>query len=170
MNKVTLRLSTTAILLSLGLTGCGQPPSASNNSASAAPAAPANTPAPAATNTSAPITNAASAAPSAGGQADASDPCGNLATQSDMNGCEANRESKADAALTALYAQFNPKSPDLIASERAWIQYRDAECAFSGDYVQGGSMQPMVVSACQAQLTNDRIKVLTADLADLQPH
>jgi len=87
-----------------------------------------------------------------------------------MNACEANRASKADATLTALYAQFNPRSPDLTASERAWIQYRDAECAFAGDYVQGGSMQPMVVSACEAQLTNDRIKVLTADLSDLQLH
>jgi uncharacterized protein YecT (DUF1311 family) len=167
MNRVTVGLSTAAILALISLAACGPQPAAPSNGAAANAPTSANAPAPASSNTS--LSNAAPAAPAADAQADAADPCGNLATQLDMNGCEANRAAQADAALTAVYGQFSPKSADLVAAECAWVAYRDAECAFAGDAVQGGSMQPMVVSACKATLTRQRVRVLTADLAALQP-
>jgi uncharacterized protein YecT (DUF1311 family) len=95
------------------------------------------------------------------------DPCAGASTQLDMNTCAANEYQKADQRLTVVYHSFKPVSDKLRASERAWISYRDAECAFAGEYVQGGSMQPMVIANCMTDLTNERIKTLQGDLSDL---
>lgn len=48
----------------------------------------------------------------------------------------------------------------LLASQRAWITYRDAECVRQGFEAHGGSMEPMLVSGCMATLTEARIKDL----------
>lgn len=48
----------------------------------------------------------------------------------------------------------------LMASQRAWIAYRDAQCAWQGFEAHGGSMEPMLVNGCLAALTEQRIKDL----------
>ena len=48
----------------------------------------------------------------------------------------------------------------LMASQRAWIAYRDAECTWQGFDAHGGSLEPMLVNECLADLTQKRLKEL----------
>lgn len=48
----------------------------------------------------------------------------------------------------------------LLAAQRAWLTYRDAHCQSAGYYARGGSMEPMLVSLCKANLTNERTEQL----------
>ncbi len=50
------------------------------------------------------------------------------------------------------------------AAERAWIAFRDAECAFSASGGEGGSAYPMTVSMCAAHLTTARTEQLSSFL------
>lgn len=77
---------------------------------------------------------------------------------------------KADAALNATYAQLMAKlsgrsGQKLKLAQRAWIAFRDAECALQGSAVEGGSAQPMVVATCMAGLTEQRVRELRAYLS-----
>jgi uncharacterized protein YecT (DUF1311 family) len=83
-------------------------------------------------------------------------------TQMEMNECAANDYNAADKELGKFYAKLE-KSKELVAAERAWISYRDAECAYQMKAVEGGSMAPMVQAVCLADLTNRRLQQLTAD-------
>jgi uncharacterized protein YecT (DUF1311 family) len=51
----------------------------------------------------------------------------------------------------------------LLASERAWISYRDAECDLRGVEMLGGSGEGLVIGSCLYSLTAQRVK----DLDDL---
>ncbi len=44
----------------------------------------------------------------------------------------------------------------LVASQRAWLRFRDAECLMEGYYFRGGSAQGMAVSDCKATVTRAR--------------
>ncbi|WP_246674613.1 lysozyme inhibitor LprI family protein [Mesorhizobium sp. B4-1-3] len=48
-------------------------------------------------------------------------------------------------------------------AQRAWISFRDAECAYSTAGSEGGSIHPTEMSECLTKLTNERIKQLTSD-------
>jgi len=106
--------------------------------------------------------------------------CGNAMTQLDMNICAQRDHATADTALNAQYALTRKAMADidaglesnlqgaakgLLAAQRAWIAYRDAECETEGFQARGGSMEPMLVSGCLAQLTIKRTAELKA-LAD----
>ena len=102
--------------------------------------------------------------------------CSNAQTQADMNQCAADDYRKADAAMNAQWAETRaamlawdkatPPSQDngaakrLLASQRAWLAYRDAACDVEGYSVEGGSMQPLIVSSCLAELTTRRTEEL----------
>jgi uncharacterized protein YecT (DUF1311 family) len=83
-------------------------------------------------------------------------------TQIEMNQCAANEYRAADRDLNAFYSKLE-KTKELIAAERAWIVYRDAECAYQVKAVEGGSMAPMVQASCLADLTKQRLKQLMND-------
>ncbi len=51
----------------------------------------------------------------------------------------------------------------LMASQQAWLVYRDAECTLQGFEAHGGSMEPMLVNACLADMTTKRIKELQGE-------
>ncbi|HXW72352.1 MAG TPA: lysozyme inhibitor LprI family protein [Methylocella sp.] len=51
----------------------------------------------------------------------------------------------------------------LLASERAWILYRDAECQLQGVAMLGGSGEGLVIGGCLYSLTQKRAR----DLEDL---
>ena len=102
------------------------------------------------------------AATQAGARAD---DCGKAPDQASMNECAAKSYKRADAELNALYEQIVGRLSDrattrasLTAAQRAWIAFRDAECAFVGSGVAGGSIQPMIVASCLEDLTHRRIK------------
>jgi uncharacterized protein YecT (DUF1311 family) len=46
----------------------------------------------------------------------------------------------------------------LIAAERAWVAFRDAECEFDAADSIGGTIYPMIYSGCLERLTKARIE------------
>lgn len=98
--------------------------------------------------------------------------------QSDLNICAHAEFREADAALnrqwekTALHMKQLDAEPfpiddgrasyfdTLLASQRAWLAYRDSHCANQGYLARGGSMEPMLVSMCLAELTRERTEQL----------
>ena len=55
----------------------------------------------------------------------------------------------------------------LVTAQRAWVQYRDGHCDAYGFQAHLGSMEPMLIYQCQAELTRARTKELK-ELADGQ--
>ncbi|ANM11884.1 MULTISPECIES: lysozyme inhibitor LprI family protein [unclassified Rhizobium] len=101
--------------------------------------------------------------------------CQNPQTQSDMTSCEAARHETADKALNVQYKKTRAalaavdKDLDgdmkgaeqaLVKAQRAWIDYRDAECDAFGFQARGGTMEPMLVAGCLANITDKRTKEL----------
>lgn len=107
--------------------------------------------------------------------------CENAMTQSDMNICANKDYEAADKELNAVYKttmtamQTTDKElgeidlnyvgavEALKKAQRAWIGYRDGQCDLAGFQARGGSMEPMLVSGCLADLTKKR----TAELKSL---
>ncbi|MBZ9679169.1 lysozyme inhibitor LprI family protein [Mesorhizobium sp. ESP6-5] len=88
-------------------------------------------------------------------------------SQQMMNICAGEDYQAADARLNAAYqALIGSDDADgkrlLQVAQRAWISFRDAECAHNTAASQGGSIHAMEVSQCLTRLTNDRIKQLAA--------
>ncbi|MER9295032.1 lysozyme inhibitor LprI family protein [Mesorhizobium sp. M0621] len=84
-----------------------------------------------------------------------------------MNICAGEDYQAADARLNTAYQDLisagDADSKRLLqVAQRAWITFRDAECAHSTAASEGGSIHPMEVSQCLTRLTNDRVKQLAA--------
>lgn len=99
------------------------------------------------------------------GFASASGACNNANTQLELTQCTARSYQLADNELNeayqALISQLSQSSRDkLRAAQRAWIVFRDAECAYESSAVEGGSAQPMVRSGCLQVLTEQRTQRL----------
>ncbi|MCL6707263.1 lysozyme inhibitor LprI family protein [Pseudomonas sp. R2.Fl] len=105
--------------------------------------------------------------------------CENAQTQTDMNICAGLDYEEADKALNAQWpltrkamvewdkqlgdAQTEPGAEKaLLKAQRAWLDYRDGQCEAQGFSVRGGSMEPLVVSSCLAELTRKRTEELKA--------
>ena len=104
--------------------------------------------------------------------------CANAQTQADMNQCSYLDFEKADEALNAVYkravksAQAADKEAaemgehyvgaveELKKAQRTWIDYRDGNCEGMSREALGGSMQSMLISGCQARMTEARTKEL----------
>lgn len=106
--------------------------------------------------------------------------CKNPQMQTDMTACEQQRQGEADTALNVQYkktraatvevdknidANLRGAEKALVKAQRAWVDFRDAECEVSGFQMRGGSGEPMLVAGCIADLTDTRTKELKA-LAD----
>ena len=92
------------------------------------------------------------------------DDCENAETQVMMNECANEALKRSDSQLNAVYKQIEAllksdgdKTKMLIAAQRAWIAYRDAECKFAASGVAGGSVYPSVYAGCLDNLTKARI-------------
>ena len=92
-------------------------------------------------------------------------------SQMGMNICADADYKAADAKLNAAYQEIMKRLSDdaegrklLQTAQRAWIAFRDAECAFSANDSKGGSIYPMLVSECLTELTNARTAQLKANL------
>jgi len=101
--------------------------------------------------------------------------CENPQTQSDLRSCEVARHETADKALNAQYKKtraamaaidtdldgdMKGAEQALVKAQRAWIDYRDAECDAFGFQARGGTMEPMLVAGCLADVTDRRTKEL----------
>ncbi len=96
-------------------------------------------------------------------------------TQADMTICAGKDYEKADKQLNAEYQKLRKllterdKAADadgkgatdaLVTAQRAWVTFRDANCALSGFQARGGSMEPMLISSCLADLSGKRAEEL----------
>ncbi|MGX9142982.1 lysozyme inhibitor LprI family protein [Mesorhizobium sp. 128a] len=88
-------------------------------------------------------------------------------SQQMMNICAGEDYQAADAKLNQAYKDLVGRNDDksrklLQVAQRAWIAFRDAECAYNTTDSEGGSIHPMEVSQCLTELTDQRIKQLTS--------
>lgn len=92
--------------------------------------------------------------------------CSNAMTQNDMNICADKEYQAADHRLNDVYRKVSALQKDkaskdsLVAAERAWLGYRDAECTFETAADLGGSIYPMEYAMCLAKLTKARTQEL----------
>jgi uncharacterized protein YecT (DUF1311 family) len=96
-------------------------------------------------------------------QAVAPDCMDRATSQLDMTLCAKQMAENADRRLNRSYqAALCYMGPDeqrqLIAAEKAWIAYRDADCALWGS--GGGSIAPMNELLCREDLSNKRAEEL----------
>jgi uncharacterized protein YecT (DUF1311 family) len=105
--------------------------------------------------------------------------CDDPQTQSAMTACAAKDYATADAAMAGqwktVYARMKRLDAQdtsrgggfgyaaaLLASQRAWLKYRDTHCVISAAEFAGGSLQPMVAAQCRTRLTDLRTSDLKA--------
>ena len=88
-----------------------------------------------------------------------------------MTVCADQAFKKADAELNAVYKQITSRlkdNPDaaklLVTAQKSWVNFRDAECAFSTSSAAQGSIYPMLVAQCRDTLTRKRVVELKAYL------
>lgn len=78
-------------------------------------------------------------------------------TPSEVIACEAREQAVWDAILNDSYKRLRVKLDDeqqvkLRDMQRAWMTYRDKNCAFLYDYFQGTMANPMI-AACTSRAT-----------------
>jgi uncharacterized protein YecT (DUF1311 family) len=90
--------------------------------------------------------------------------CSNAQDQMTLNECAGQSFRKSDNELNTLYKQIQQRLKGdadttklLVAAQRAWLSFRDAECAFVSSSVSGGSIYPMIHAICADRLTQKRI-------------
>lgn len=103
--------------------------------------------------------------------------CTNPQTQMAMNMCAQKAFEAADGDLNDTYqlsldymARLDVYLPANLAgaeealrdAERAWIQYRNANCRAEGFAARGGSLEPLLVYSCLERLTRARTEELRA--------
>ncbi|HEY6632031.1 MAG TPA: lysozyme inhibitor LprI family protein [Rhizobiaceae bacterium] len=93
-------------------------------------------------------------------------------TQSGLNICAAQEYRAEDAKLNKTYQEIVERLADdgqgrklLQASQRAWIAFRDAECAFANNPNKDGSIYPLLMGQCLTALTKTRNEQLGAYLS-----
>ena len=99
--------------------------------------------------------------------------CKDPQDQNSMTQCAALDFEKADKELNKVWpkiksdAQGNDQGTGkteyvdaLLASQRTWLAYLEAQCKWQGFDMHGGSGEPMLYYGCKARLTSERIKEL----------
>ncbi len=99
--------------------------------------------------------------------------CRDPQTQSAMNICAGRDHEAAYRDLNRVYRELRAALQDrdrelgprlggieaaLVAGQRGWIAYRDGHCAVAE--ARGGSMEPLLVTTCKAELTRHRAREL----------
>jgi uncharacterized protein YecT (DUF1311 family) len=85
---------------------------------------------------------------------------------SECNRAELRRvERLHDQALRTLTTSLDASRRALLtASERRWVVFRDAECELDASQAAGGTLQPILFTACRIQLTAERTAQLRRHL------
>ena len=104
----------------------------------------------------------------------------------ELNACASEDYAQADQKLNQVYTKLieqikgniNPDAIEqsdtaietlnrLVASEKAWILYRDTQCNFEGTVMIGGEGESVVITGCLSRLTKERAKILEESI--IQP-
>lgn len=73
----------------------------------------------------------------------------------------AQQEKKLNMDYKTIRARLKSNKAVLdsfVSAQRAWLKFRQAECAFKSKRVEGGTAHSMAVAACYANLDAERIK------------
>jgi len=108
---------------------------------------------------------------SSGSFAQSSDPCKTLASTLDDNMCAKQKFDIQDHQLNNLYQallkQLSSSGENagatkklLIAAQRKWVEFRDADCTAQSALYKGGSVAPQIDEGCMTAHTEQRIKEL----------
>ncbi|MGO4127068.1 lysozyme inhibitor LprI family protein [Inquilinus sp. YAF38] len=99
------------------------------------------------------------------------DDCDSAQSQADLNECYGKAFKASDAELNKLYKEITARLKDdadktrlLVATQRAWVAFRDAECSFQESAVAGGTAAPMIHAMCLDGQTKSRIEDFKAYL------
>jgi uncharacterized protein YecT (DUF1311 family) len=97
-------------------------------------------------------------------------PCADVVVTVDLANCLAKARDAADTQLNAIYKQLRGKldgadGQQLVAAQRLWIQYRDANCTAERDLYEGGTATQPVYLACLEAMTTARTKELAVTYA-----
>jgi uncharacterized protein YecT (DUF1311 family) len=104
------------------------------------------------------------AAPSAAKATDVN--CAKADNQAALNLCAAKELQNADKQLNSVRKELAKRIDDPAAkaalneAQKAWEEYRDAECKFESSGVAGAAAEQMAVAFCQVQRARTRINVL----------
>jgi len=101
--------------------------------------------------------------------------CRDPQTQAAMNICARRDHEAADRALNRVYRDLRTALQErdrelgprlggieaaLVAGQRGRIAYRDGHCTVAGAEARGGTMEPLLVTTCKAELTRHRTREL----------
>ncbi|MGK8200728.1 lysozyme inhibitor LprI family protein [Burkholderia cepacia] len=93
--------------------------------------------------------------------------CVNPQDQGTMNECASHDYSRADADLNRRYRALQSRlkadrdgARKLTEAQRAWIAFRDSECAFQTIGMAGGSAEPLARATCLEEMTKSRSEIL----------
>lgn len=85
--------------------------------------------------------------------------------QAAMTRCAAEAYQASDTELNRLFHEIRQRLGEdaearllLRDAGRAWVAFRDAECAFAASAVAGGSAYPIVHDLCLNELTQARVE------------
>ena len=98
-------------------------------------------------------------------------PCDGAETQIDLNECSYVAWEEADVELNEAYAAAmgvvepygEPAQEAFRDAQRAWIAFRDADCAAEAALWEGGSAEPMILYGCLETVTLQRTDDLWAN-------
>jgi uncharacterized protein YecT (DUF1311 family) len=99
------------------------------------------------------------------------EPCANAQSQAEMNNCAGREYKAADVALNQVYRQLvsmlnDEEKSQIKEAQTAWLKYRDTNCDFVADQYKGGSMRPMILGYCLAEMTRNRTTELKSQIKD----
>jgi uncharacterized protein YecT (DUF1311 family) len=97
-------------------------------------------------------------------------PCANTAVNEDLTECLSKAKDSSDAKLNSVYKNLRDKldssdAEHLMATERLWIQYRDANCSAERELYGGGTASFPAYLACIEAMTRARTKELEVTYA-----
>ncbi|MEW7008537.1 MULTISPECIES: lysozyme inhibitor LprI family protein [unclassified Lentilitoribacter] len=91
--------------------------------------------------------------------------CNNVSTTVGIKFCLSDQLNLADGELNRIYKALRSDQDDeanelLKAAQRAWIAYRDAECARVADTARGGTLAGVLDLSCHVDMTKARTEEL----------
>lgn len=96
------------------------------------------------------------------------------ASTHDMNVCADKDFQVADKHLNETYKAFKAAISDdkettkrLVAAQKAWLKFRDANCQLEGAAMLGGTAATSLVIGCRARVTKERTVQLETQKEDL---
>lgn len=99
--------------------------------------------------------------------------CADRETQLELNVCSFRDYLRADMELNRTWAAVTKKVSGkgaafglLREGQRAWLTYRDKQCAVWGKWYEGGSIAPLIINSCLTDITRFRTKELGQLLED----